>query len=343
MFAPGQPPPVPRPIPSLEALSEGVLAGDRALIARAITLVESKHPLHRERANQLLTALAPKAGAAHRVGITGVPGVGKSTFIEALGMHLVEAGHRVAVLAVDPSSSRSGGSILADKTRMARLSLEARAFVRPSPSSGTLGGVTRVTRETMTVVEAAGFDVVLVETVGVGQSETVVSEMVDFFLVLMIAGAGDEFQGIKKGVLELADMLAVNKADGDGRIRARRAAAEYRSALSIMTPRDALWRPPVLTCSGLAGEGLEELWQNIVQHRETLEARGAFQARRDRQRLEWMWSMVKDRLLAKLDSSEALAGLRGPTEAAVEQGRLSPSEAADRLLAAFETGSAPSS
>ncbi|MEO1233460.1 MAG: methylmalonyl Co-A mutase-associated GTPase MeaB, partial [Myxococcota bacterium] len=269
--------------PSVDELVDGVLSGNRALLARAITLVESTHPGHRSSAAELLSRLGPASGGARRVGITGVPGVGKSTFIESLGMKLVEAGHQVAVLAVDPSSTRTGGSILADKTRMERLSIDRRAYVRPSPSSGTLGGVTRVTRETMTVVEAAGFDIVLVETVGVGQSETVVSEMVDFFLVLMIAGAGDEFQGIKKGVLELADMVAVNKSDGDGQLRARKAAAEYRTALNIMTPAGAIWRPPVLTCSVLSGDGLDSLWNHLLDHRSTLERQGLFAEMRAQQ------------------------------------------------------------
>jgi LAO/AO transport system kinase len=322
--------------PSAQELAEGVLEGHRARLAQAITLVESTSPQHREKAAELLSRVGPHAGGAHRVGITGVPGVGKSTFIEAFGMMLVERGHRVAVLAVDPSSSRSGGSILADKTRMERLSTDPRAYVRPSPSSGTLGGVTRVTRETMTLVEAAGFDVVLVETVGVGQSETVVSDMVDFFLVLMIAGAGDEFQGIKKGVLELADMLAVNKADGDGRVRARKAASEYRAALHIMTPADAPWQPPVLTCSALAGEGLEELWAKILEHRRTLEERGLFVDKRRGQLLRWTWAMVEDELQARLRASPSVNAARGPIEAAVLDGSLPPAEAAGQILAAFD-------
>lgn len=322
--------------PSPEALAEGVLGKDRALLARAITLVESTAPKHREDAAELLSRVGPHAGHAHRIGITGVPGVGKSTFIEGFGMMLLERGHRVAVLAVDPSSSRTGGSILADKTRMERLSMDRRAFIRPSPSSCTLGGVTRVTRETMTLVEAAGFDVILVETVGVGQSETVVSDMVDFFLVLMIAGAGDEFQGIKKGVLELADMIAVNKADGDGRIRARKAASEYRTAMHIMTPASAEWKPPVLTCSGLANEGLDELWGKILEHRTTLEEDGTFERRRKDQQLRWVWSMVRDRLLSRLDESPGVRAERPRVEAEVLEGRLPPMEAALRILGAFD-------
>lgn len=315
---------------------DGVLASNRALLARAITLVESSLPAHRAQAQELLAQLSSHAGRAHRVGITGVPGVGKSTFIEAMGLQLVESGHRVAVLAVDPSSPRTGGSILADKTRMERLAFDERAFVRPSPSSGTLGGVTRMTRETMTLVEAAGFDVVLVETVGVGQSETVVADMVDFFLVLMIAGAGDEFQGIKKGVLELADLIAVNKADGDGQLRARKAAAEYRTAVNIMTPAQTVWHPPVLTCSGRTGDGLDELWAQVLQHRRTLEAKGLFEERRRRQRLRWVWSMVEDQLRARLHADPAVRAVKASIEEAVLGGALPPVQAADRLLAAFD-------
>lgn len=324
--------------PSVDTLAQGVLDAERSLLAQAITLVESTSPRHREKAASLLSRVGPHAGRAHRIGITGVPGVGKSTFIEAFGMLLVERGHRVAVLAVDPSSTRTGGSILADKTRMERLSNDPRAYVRPSPSSGTLGGVTRVTRETMTLVEAAGFDVVLVETVGVGQSETVVSEMVDFFLVLMIAGAGDEFQGIKKGVLELADLIAVNKADGDGKIRARKAASEYRAAMHIMTPDDAPWRPPVLTCSALTGEGLDELWGKVLDHRRTLDEKGLFEAKRKDQQIRWMWSMVRDRLLARLHDDPEVRRTRAEVEPEVLAGTLPPLEAAGRLLEAFDNG-----
>ena len=248
-------------------LAAGVLAGDRTAIGRAITLVESVLPEHRVDAAALLDELLPHSGDAHRVGITGVPGVGKSTFIEALGLELTGAGHKVAVLAVDPSSSRTGGSILGDKTRMAQLSVDPDAFIRPSPSAGTLGGVTRATREAMIVLEAAGHDVVLVETVGVGQSETVVHGMVDIFVVLMLSGAGDELQGIKKGVLELADLLAVNKADGANVDKAKQAAVDYRRALHLVQPPGASWEPPVLTCSAIERTGLAELWDEIERHR----------------------------------------------------------------------------
>src|ERR687898_219963 len=246
-----------------DVTAEAVQSGDRAALARAITLMESRRPDHREAARSLLQELMPRTGKAVRIGITGVPGVGKSTTIDTLGSMLTEKGHKVAVLAVDPSSTRTGGAILGDKTRMARLAADPNAFIRPSPSSGTLGGVAAKTREAMLLCEAAGFDVILVETVGVGQSEIAVADLTDFFLVLMLPGAGDELQGIKKGVVELADMIAVNKADGDNIARAKSAAGEYRAALHILAPRSAHWSPPVLTVSGLANQGLDALWERI--------------------------------------------------------------------------------
>ena len=273
----------------------GVCAGDRAVLARTITLLESSNLDHRRTAKEVLERLLPHSGGAHRVGITGVPGVGKSTFIDQLGVNLTGQGHRVAVLAVDPTSSRTGGSILGDKTRMERLAVDPAAFIRPSPAGATLGGVTRATRETILVCEAAGFDVVLVETVGVGQSETVVADMVDFFCVLMLAGAGDDLQGIKKGVLELADMIAINKADGDNRTRAESAAADYRAALHLLQPASTTWSPPVVLCSGLANLGLDELWQQILVHRANLGATGELDAKRRAQQVRWMWSMLDDR------------------------------------------------
>jgi len=317
-------------------LIDGVVAGDRASVGRALTLVESHRPDHRANAVGLLDALAPHAGAAHRVGITGVPGVGKSTFIESLGMHLVEAQRRVAVLAVDPTSTVTGGSILGDKTRMPRLAREAAAFVRPSPSAGTLGGVTRTTRESMLVLEAAGHDVVLVETVGVGQSETLVAGMVDFFLVLMLPGAGDELQGIKKGVLELADMIAVNKADGANEAAARTAARDYSTALRLTQPSSPTWIPPVVTCAGLSGDGLSEVWDRITEHRDLLVASGEWEDRRRDQRQAWMWSMVEERLLAALRADPAVLERLPDEEADVLDGRTTPSAAATRLLAAFD-------
>jgi LAO/AO transport system kinase len=316
-------------------LVDGVLSGDRAALGRAVTLVESTKPDHRADARRLLDALAPHAGGAQRVGVTGVPGVGKSTFIEALGSMLTAVGHRVAVLAVDPTSTVTGGSILGDKTRMPRLSNDPSAFVRPSPSAGTLGGVTRSTRETMMVLEAAGHDVVLVETVGIGQSETVVAAMVDFFLVLMLPGAGDELQGIKKGVLEMADLIAVNKADGDNVPAARTAVRDYSSALRLTHPTSPTWNPPVMTCSGQNGDGLEDLWGRIADHRSLMTATGEWDDRRRAQRLAWMWSMVEDRLLDSLRADPAVLGLLMAAEAEVLDGLTTPSAAAERLLEAF--------
>ncbi|MEO0495182.1 MAG: methylmalonyl Co-A mutase-associated GTPase MeaB [Actinomycetota bacterium] len=316
----------------VQELAAGVLAGDRTAIGRAITLVESTLPAHRVDAAELLDTLLLYSGDAHRVGITGVPGVGKSTFIEALGLQLTGAGHRVAVLAVDPSSSRTGGSILGDKTRMANLAVDPNAFIRPSPSAGTLGGVTRATREAMIVLEAAGHDVVLVETVGVGQSETVVHGMVDVFVVLMLAGAGDELQGIKKGVLELADVLAVNKADGTNVDRAKQAAVDYRRALHLVQPPGASWEPPVLTCSSIERTGLAEVWGEIERHRDLMTETGERDARRRDQKLTWMRTMLQERLLAHFDADPSFAAARADAENAVADGSLTPSVAVDQLL-----------
>ena len=322
---------------AVSTLIDGVLAGDRASIGRALTLVESTHPGHRAEATALLDTLSPHASDSHRVGITGVPGVGKSTFIESLGGRLTAAGRRVAVLAVDPTSTVTGGSILGDKTRMLHLANDPAAFVRPSPSAGTLGGVTRTTRESMVVLEAAGYDVVLVETVGVGQSETVVAAMVDFFLVLMLPGAGDELQGIKKGVLELADMIAVNKADGDNAPAARTAARDYSAALRLTHPTSPTWTPPVVTCAGLSGDGLDEVWEQVEAHRVALTDSGEWADRRRAQGLAWMWSMVEDRLLADLRADSSVLDLLAVVESDVLDGRSSPSAAAVRLLDAFGT------
>ena len=316
----------------LDTYVDGVRAGDRTVLGRAITLVESSRPDHQELAQELLARLLPFAGGAHRVGITGVPGVGKSTFIEALGTNLTGAGRRVAVLAVDPTSSRHGGSILGDKTRMPRLAVDPGAFIRPSPSSGTLGGVTRRTRETIVVVEAAGYDVVLVETVGVGQSETLVAEMVDFFLVLMLAGAGDELQGIKRGVLELADMIAVNKADGDNQPRALAARAQYQAALRLMHPASPSWTPPVVTCSGLHNIGLDTVWDQVERHRVVLAESGELTEKRRHQQLRWMWSMVEAQLVAAFHATPAVSSLVDQLEADVLAGTMTPTAAARRLL-----------
>ena len=320
---------------AVHELVDGVLGGDRAAVGRAVTLVESNRYDHRAEARDLLDALAPHAVDAQRIGVTGVPGVGKSTFIEALGSSLTAVGHRVAVLAVDPTSTVTGGSILGDKTRMPRLSNDPSAFVRPSPSAGTLGGVTRTTRETMVVLEAAGHDVVLVETMGIGQSETVVAAMVDFFLVLMLPGAGDELQGIKNGVLELADMIAVNKADGENLPAARTAVRDYSAALRLTHPASPTWTPPVVTCSGLTGDGLDDLWGRILGHRSAMTASGEWEDRRRAQQLAWMWSMVEDRLLDSLRRDPAVLELLRTAEADVLEGRTTPAAAAERLLDAF--------
>jgi LAO/AO transport system kinase len=315
-----------------DVTAEAVRSGDRAALARAITLTESRRPDHREAARVLLQALMPSTGKAVRVGITGVPGVGKSTAIDTLGSMLTERGHRVAVLAVDPSSTRTGGAILGDKTRMARLSTDPNAFIRPSPSSGTLGGVAGKTRETMLLCEAAGFDVILVETVGVGQSETTVADLTDFFLVLMLPGAGDELQGIKKGILELADLIAVNKADDAG-ARAKAAAAEYKAALHILTPASTAWTPSVLTVSGLTGQGLDELWAKVLDHRSRLEATGELAAKRRAQDTKWMWALVHERLHERLTQDPALRRRVPEIEQAIAQGTLSPNAAAAEIVA----------
>ena len=310
-----------------------VIAGERSAIAKAITLVESSRSVDRPHADALLAALTPEVGATHRIGITGVPGVGKSTLIERLGLDLVEAGRRVAVLAVDPSSSRSGGSIMGDKTRMAKLSVEPRAFVRPSPTSGALGGVARHTRETITVVEAAGFDTVLVETVGVGQSEVMVADMVDTFVVLALAGAGDELQGIKRGILELCDVLAITKADGDTAEPARLAAARYRRALELMPARHQGWTPSVLTCSALTGDGMDELRDALSEHRTALEGSGEWTTQRATQRVHWMDAAITDGLRRALAEHPAAQTRRTDLAQAVRDGTMSPDLAAAQVLA----------
>ena len=326
------PPQQPAP-PSLADLMGGIRAGERAAIARAITLVESRRRDHQAAARSLVQELLPLSGKAVRVGITGAPGVGKSSTIEALGTRLTGRGHRVAVLAVDPSSARSGGSILGDKTRMTRLASDANAFVRPSPSSGTLGGVAAKTRECMLVLEAAGYDTVLVETMGAGQSEAAVADMTDFFLVLMLPGAGDELQGLKKGVVELADMIAVNKADGDNVERALFAAAEYRAALHILAPRTKHWSPPVVTYSALTGAGIPKLWDAIVDHRRRLSEAGELEARRRDQQLKWMWAMLEERMFSRLRSDPVLKQELPRLEVAVAEGRISAAVAVEEIAA----------
>jgi LAO/AO transport system kinase len=322
--------------PSIEELAAAIRSGERAALARAITLVESTRADHRARAQQLLLELMPEAGRALHVGITGVPGVGKSTTIEALGMHLIEQGHRVAVLAVDPSSTRTGGSILGDKTRMARLAVHPDAYIRPSPTSGTLGGVARATRETIVLLEAAGFDVILVETVGVGQSEVTVADMVDTFVFLTLARTGDQLQGIKKGVLELADVVVVNKADGKHAVEAKAAARELTAALRLIYPRETLWRPPVLTMSALTGDGLVQLWDTVEKHRRVLTEAGEFEARRRAQQVDWTWAMVRDAVLDRVLSHPAVRGSRAEVERRVRDGELTPALAAQEILDAAD-------
>jgi LAO/AO transport system kinase len=311
---------------------QGVLNGDRRLIAKTITLIESSLSAHRQLAQTIIDLLLPYSGKAIRLGITGVPGVGKSTFIESLGTMLVKKGHRVAVLAVDPSSKRSGGSVLADKTRMEKLAVEKRAFIRPSPSGGTLGGVARKTRETMILCEAAGFDIIIVETVGVGQSETAVASMVDFFLVLMIAGAGDELQGIKKGILELADAVAVNKADGDNIERAEFARKQYETALHFLAPSSPNWTPPVLTCSALEMIDIDVIWENVIKHHTIFTDTGELKANRKKQAVDWMWSLVKEGLKDRFYQNPEVKKNLPETIREVENGTTASTIAASRLL-----------
>ena len=323
-------------MPDVQGLVEGIRGGRRAAVSQAITLVESTRPQHRAQARELLTELAAGAGAAVRVGISGVPGVGKSTFIEALGTRLTDSGHRVGVLAVDPSSVRTGGSVLGDKTRMARLSQDPRAFIRPSPSAGTLGGVARATVQAMAVLEGAGYDVILVETVGVGQSEVTVAGMVDTFLFLTLARTGDQLQGIKKGILELADVIAVNKADGDREVEARSAARELGGAIRMAHGGQG-WLPPVLTCSGLTGHDVDKVWDRIEAHREHLGADGLAR-KRAHQQLDFTWALVRDELEQRLRHSPGVKAIRAEVRDAVLAGDLPATVAADRILAAFDHG-----
>jgi LAO/AO transport system kinase len=314
---------------------KGIGAGNRAVLARAITLVESSRADHQAQAQALLTKLASHTGGAIRVGISGAPGVGKSTLIDALGLYLVKRGKTVAVLAVDPTSLRSGGSILGDKTRMARLAAEESAYIRPSPAAGKLGGVARMTRETMLLCEAAGFDVVLIETVGAGQSEALVADMVDFFLVLVLPGAGDELQGLKKGIIELADIIAVTKADGENLSRAQAARAEYAAALHVVAPSDSPWRPEVAVVSAKESAGLDALWAAVERHRKLLGERGLLAETRKAQSVRALWSHVDDALLARLRAAPRVQALLPKLERDVAAGKLTPFLAAERVLAAY--------
>jgi LAO/AO transport system kinase len=317
------------------ALAERVLAGDRRALARAITLIESRRTEDRRAARLLLEKVVPHSGKSFRLGISGVPGVGKSTFIESLGNHLIDTGHKVAVLAVDPSSAVSGGSILGDKTRMERLSQRTEAYIRPSPAGETLGGVARRTRETMLIVEAAGFDTVLVETVGVGQSETTVSQMTDMFLLMLLPAGGDELQGIKRGIVELADMILVNKADGDLALTAEISVADYRKALMFMHPRSAGWEVPVEACSALSGEHTAQIWVTIEKFRDTRAAKGLIEANRSVQAKNWMWNEIRNGLVERLRAEPEVASRAAELELAVTENRLSPTSAADELMDIF--------
>jgi LAO/AO transport system kinase len=320
-------------MPDAATLAAGVRDRDRAIIARAITVVESTRPDHRAIAADLLADLQRDLPASVRLGITGVPGVGKSTFIDAFGSMLTAEGHRVAVVAVDPSSTRTHGSVLGDKTRMERLANDEAAFVRPSPSSGTLGGVARATREAMVVLEAAGYGVVIVETVGVGQSEVAVSQMVDTFLLLALARTGDQLQGIKKGILELADVIAVNKADGDHAPEARQAARELSGALHLVAGRDTeQWKVPVLTCSAVTGHGVPEVWAAVQSHRAWLQQSGRLDRLRAQQAVAWLWDTVQDRLMTRVRNDGDVRAASTRIEAEVAAGRISPAAAADQLL-----------
>ena len=328
-----------RPVPkrrklSLQEYVDGVRASDHAVLGRAITLVESNAKRDQELAQKLLIELLPHTGKAIRVGITGVPGVGKSTMIEALGTNLTSQGQRIAVLAIDPTSGVTGGSILGDKTRMTKLARDPKAFVRPSPASGSLGGVARKTRETMLVCEAAGFDVVLVETVGVGQSETTVAQMVDFFLVLMLANAGDELQGIKRGIMELADMIAINKAEEENAALVRNARREYMAALRLMRGTYSGWKPPVISVSGLHNRGLDELWNKVLEHRAILESSGQLATQRNEQTRRWMWQMVEERALRALHAHPQVAAQAPEVERALREGTLTATLGAEAILQA---------
>lgn len=327
--------PTPRRKLSVDDYVQGVLNNERAILGRALTLIESNSKTHRAIGQDVLLKLLPHTGNALRIGITGTPGAGKSTFINQFGMNLIENGYKVAVLAIDPSSQLTGGSILGDKTRMGDLSLADNAFVRPSPSGGTLGGVARKTREGMLICEAAGFDVILVETVGVGQSETVVSDMVDFFLLLQIAGAGDELQGIKRGIMELADLVAINKAEGDNELRARRAAREIHAAMHYMRPRTPGWTPHVQTMSGLHNLNLDRIWEKICEYKTQMTDNGQLEERRKSQLVGWTWDIVEDRVMSALRENDQVKEINKNLADNLNHGKITPSLAAAQMLQAF--------
>lgn len=320
------------PKSDLDYFFNGVVKGDRRVLARAITLVESSHPEHQKTAVLLVDKLLPYSGKSLRLGITGVPGVGKSTFIESLGLYLIETNHKVAVLAVDPSSRRSKGSVLGDKTRMSGLVVQEDAFVRPSPSGGTLGGVAGKTREVMILCEAAGFDVVIVETVGVGQSETAVASMVDFFLVLMLAGAGDELQGIKKGIVELADGIAINKADGENKEKADIARNEYENALHYLMPASKTWTPFVSVCSAVENLGIDEIWDKVLLYNQKMNRSGELKEKRKNQVVDWMWEMVEAEIKRRFFNNPHIKKKLPRVISDVEGGSLSPGSALKQLF-----------
>lgn len=314
-------------------LLQSIERGDRAALARGITLIESTREDHQREAQALLTELMPKTGRSIRIGITGVPGVGKSTFIESFGQYVINHGHKVAVLAVDPSSARTGGSILGDKTRMSQLSQNEKAYIRPSPTGGSLGGVARRTREAMLLTEAAGYDVVLVETVGVGQSETEVADMVDIFVLLLLPGSGDELQGIKKGIVELADLLVVNKADGDQLAQAKRVRSDYSAAIRMLHPSNSGgWQPKVITCSALNNQGIDEVWQSISECAQAMKTSGQWEKKRHQQAKAWMWKEIHETLLSQFEKHPKIANRIHELEEQVSTNKLSPADAARTLI-----------
>jgi LAO/AO transport system kinase len=320
----------------IESLAADILSGNRRALSRAITLVESTHSDHRKLADALLQKLSSHAGGSIRLGVSGVPGAGKSTFIESMGMYLVEQGLNLAVLAVDPSSALTGGSIMGDKTRMEELSRSPNAFIRPSPSSGTLGGVTRRTRETLLLCEAAGFDIVIVETVGVGQSETAVADMTDMFLLLLLPGGGDELQGIKRGIMELADMVLVNKADGDMLAKANHSAADYLRALRLLHPRTRNWTVPVKTCSALTGSGISAIWELIEKYQQILTASNEFSQRRAQQAKSWLWAEISENFISNLRENKLVKENISDMETAVMSGTIPPTQAASEIIKLFQ-------